>query len=43
LWVLFRMPGLLIISFLFSFTQVPMMLREAKAMEAAAGAIDSQQ
>jgi intracellular septation protein len=42
-WVLFRMPGLLIISFLFSFTQVPMMLREAKAMEAAAGAIDSQQ
>ena len=42
-WVLFRMPGLLIISFLFSFTQVPMMMKDAKAMEAAAAAIETQQ
>ena len=41
-WVLFRMPGLLIIAFLFSFTQIPMMMKEAKALEAAAGAVDTQ-
>jgi intracellular septation protein len=42
IWVLFRMPGLLIISFLFSFTQIPMMMKDAKAMEAAAAAVDAQ-
>jgi intracellular septation protein len=42
-WVLFRMPGLPILTFLFSFTQVPMMMKDAKAMEAAAAATDSQQ
>lgn len=43
IWVLFRMPGLLILSFLFSFTQVPMMLKEAKALEAGTRAIETQQ
>ncbi len=42
-WVLFRMPGLLIISFLFAFTQMPMMMRDAKAAEAAARALETQQ
>jgi intracellular septation protein len=42
IWVLFRMPGLLIIAFLFSFTQVPMMMKDAKALEAAAAATDTQ-
>ena len=42
-WVLFRMPGLLILSFLFSFTQIPMMMKEAKAFEAGAAVVDSQQ
>jgi intracellular septation protein len=42
-WALFRFPGALIISLLFSFTQIPMMFKEAKALEAAAAAIDSQQ
>jgi intracellular septation protein len=41
-WVLFRMPGLLIIAFLFSFTQIPMMMKDAKALEAAAAATDTQ-
>jgi intracellular septation protein len=43
IWVLFRMPGLLIISFLFSFTQIPMMMKDAKALEAAAATMDTQQ
>ncbi len=42
IWVLFRMPGLLIIAFLFSFTQIPMMMKDAKALEAAAAATDTQ-
>jgi intracellular septation protein len=42
-WVLFRMPGLLILSFLFSFTQVPMMMKDAKALEAAGRAVETQQ
>ncbi len=42
-WALFRFPGALIISLIFSFTQVPMMMREAKALEAAASLIDTQQ
>jgi intracellular septation protein len=35
-WVLFRFPGLQIISLLFAVTQVPMMMKDMKAMEAAA-------
>lgn len=42
-WALFRFPGALIISLIFSFTQVPMMMREAKALEAAANLADTQQ
>jgi intracellular septation protein len=42
-WVLFRMPGLLIISFLFAFTQMPMMMKDARETEAAAHLIDTQQ
>lgn len=42
-WVLFRMPGLLILTFLFSFTQLPMMMKDAEAFEAAARTIDTQQ
>lgn len=42
-WVLFRMPGLLILSFLFSFTQIPMMMRDAKALEAVTRAAETQQ
>jgi intracellular septation protein len=36
IWVLFRMPGLLIIPILFSISQVPSILKEARALEAAA-------
>jgi intracellular septation protein len=42
-WALFRFPGALVISLVFSFTQIPMMFKEAKALEAAAATIDSQQ
>ena len=42
-WFWFRFPGALIISFLFSFTQAPMMMKDAKAFEAAAKAADTQQ
>jgi intracellular septation protein len=41
-WALFRFPGALIISAIFSITQIPMMFKEVKAMEAAASAIDTQ-
>jgi hypothetical protein len=34
-WVLFRMPGLQLLSLAFSATQFPLMMRGAKAMEAA--------
>jgi intracellular septation protein len=43
LWVVFRMPGLLIISLVFAATQVPMMLKEAKSIEAAAAIAETQQ
>jgi intracellular septation protein len=42
-WVLFRMPGLLILAFLFSFTQVPMMMKDAQALEAVTRAAETQQ
>lgn len=35
-WVLFRMPGLLILTLVFAATQLPLMLREVNASEAAA-------
>ena len=35
-WVLFRMPGLLILTMVFAVTQVPVMLKEMNASEAAA-------
>ena len=35
-WVLFRMPGLLILAGLFAVTQLPMMMKDMKAAEAAA-------
>lgn len=35
-WVLFRMPGLLILPVVFSISQVPSILKEMKAIEAAA-------
>jgi len=41
-WALFRFPGALVISLIFSFTQIPMMFKEAKALEAAATAVDTQ-
>ena len=34
-WVLFRMPGMLILSLLFSATQIPGMMKDAAAQEAA--------
>jgi intracellular septation protein len=36
IWVVFRFPGLPILSVLFALSQVPMMVRDMKAMEAAA-------
>lgn len=36
IWPYFRMPGLLILTVLFSISQVPSILKEAKALEAAA-------
>lgn len=35
-WVVFRFPGLVILAVLFAFTQVPTMMREARAAEVAA-------
>lgn len=36
LWVLFRFPGVPVLAILFSFTQVPMMMKDMKAQEEAA-------
>jgi len=35
-WILFRFPGLQVLSLLFAVTQVPMMMKDMKALEAAA-------
>ena len=35
-WILFRFPGLQVLSLLFALTQVPMMMKDMKALEAAA-------
>lgn len=43
LWVLFRMPGLLILALAFAATQVPMMLKEAKSLETATRIAETQQ
>ena len=41
-WVLFKFPGLAILTVLFSFSQIPGMLKDAKAMEAAARVVETQ-
>ena len=41
-WLLLRFPGYAILTFLFAFTQAPMMMKEAKRLEAAANAAESQ-
>jgi intracellular septation protein len=41
-WVLFRMPGLPLLAVVFSFTQVPGMMKDAKAAEAALRAAETQ-
>lgn len=41
-WLLFRFPGALIVSLLFAFSQLPLMLKDAKSAEAAARAVDTQ-
>ena len=35
-WILFRFPGLQVLSLVFALTQVPMMMKDMKALEAAA-------
>ncbi len=42
-WLFFRFPGILIFTLLFAFTQMPMMIRDAKALEAAGRAAETQQ
>lgn len=41
-WVLFKFPGLPVLTVLFSFSQIPGMLKDAKALEAAARAAETQ-
>jgi len=41
-WVWFKFPGLAILTVLFSFSQIPGMLKDARAMEAAARAAEIQ-
>lgn len=41
-WVLFKFPGLAVLTLLFSFSQIPAILKDAKAMEAAAKAMETQ-
>ena len=41
-WVLFKFPGLAVLTVLFSFSQIPGMLKDAKAMEAAARVAETQ-
>lgn len=41
-WVLFKFPGLAVLTVLFSFSQLPGILKDAKAMEAAAKAAEVQ-
>lgn len=42
LWVFFKFPGLAVLTVLFSFSQIPYMLKDAKALEAAARAAETQ-
>jgi intracellular septation protein len=42
-WVVFRMPGLLILAALFAVTQLPMMMKDMKAAEAAAALAELQE
>ncbi|HTI68103.1 MAG TPA: septation protein IspZ [Caulobacteraceae bacterium] len=41
-WVWFKFPGLAVLTLLFSFSQIPAILKDAKAMEAAARAVETQ-
>lgn len=41
-WVIFRMPGLPLLALAFSLAQVPVMLKEAKGLEAAARTVETQ-
>ena len=41
-WVLFKFPGLAVLTLLFSFSQIPGILKDAKAMEAAAKVVETQ-
>jgi len=42
-WVAFRFPGLLIISLLFSGTQIPLMMKQAEAAQAAVNLAETQE
>ena len=42
LWVWFKFPGLAVLTLLFSFSQIPAILKDAKAQEAAAKAVETQ-
>jgi intracellular septation protein len=42
LWVWFKFPGLAVLTLLFSFSQIPAILKDAKAQEAAARALETQ-
>jgi intracellular septation protein len=41
-WVLFKFPGIAVLTLLFSFTQIPGIMKDAAAMEAAARAVEIQ-
>jgi intracellular septation protein len=43
IWFLFRFPGALLITLAFALSQMPMMMKDAQAAEAAASLIDTQQ
>jgi len=42
-WVAFRFPGLLIVSMVFAGTQIPLMMKQAEAAQAAANLVETQE
>ena len=42
LWVWFKFPGMAVLTLLFSFTQIPGIMKDAQAMEAAASLVETQ-
>ena len=42
-WVMFRFPGLLILALAFSATQIPAMMKDSRAAEAAANLVETQE